>query len=343
MKPKFDFNDIAIVPERISRISSRDEVNIYDENGMLPLFAAPMDTVVDMKNYKNYLNLGVNVCLPRGYISINDNLFQSLSLEGFEMFVEDYENDSHMFDKLNILVDVANGHMLKLYTLCEKFVSMRKNPNHKLMIGNVANPKTFQDYAVLGVDYVRVGIGGGSGCLTSANTGVHYPMASLIEDCYEIKQKKGLDTKIVADGGMKKFDDIIKALVLGADYVMIGGLFNKSLESCGDNYLFNSIKISQGTAEYVWENLPYFRKFLTKSFRGMSTKDVQRKWNRKVLRTSEGISKKNKVEYTLDGWVNNFSDYLRSTMSYTNSYDLEELKDSTYTLITEQALKRFNK
>lgn len=343
MKPKFDFNDIVIVPERISRINSRSEVNILDENGMLPLFAAPMDTVVDNSNYQKYLKLGVNVCLPRGYVSINDNLFQSLSLQEFEMFVEDYEIDSYKFEKLNILVDVANGHMLKLYTLCEKFVAMRTNPNHKLMIGNIANPKTFKDYALLGIDYVRVGIGGGSGCLTSANTGVHYPMASLIEDCYEIKERKGFKTKIVADGGMKKFDDIIKALVLGADYVMVGGLFNKTLESCGENYLFNSIKINQDTTEFLWVNYPSLRKFMSKSFRGMSTKDVQRKWNRKVLRTSEGISKRNKIEYTLNGWVDNFSDYLKSTMSYTNSYDLGELRDSTYTFITEQALNRFNK
>lgn len=343
MKEKFDFNDICIVPERTSRITSRTEVNILDKYGKLPLFTAPMDTVVDQTNYRKYLGLGINVCLPRGVVCNNENVFTSLSLEEFETFLENYSDNFHQYDKLNILVDIANGHMLKLISLCEKFIDIRVSKKHKIMVGNIANPKTYEDYAEIGVDYVRVGIGGGSGCLTSANTGVHYPMASLIEDCYEIKIKNNYKTKIVADGGMKNFDDIIKALVLGADYVMVGGLFNKSLDSCGDNYLFNTIKISQTTSENIWYDFPKLRKFLSKSFRGMSTKDVQKKWNRTVLRTSEGIRKHNKVEYTLSGWVNNFSDYLKSSMSYTNSYDLEEFKDSTYTFITEQAFKRYNK
>ena len=75
----------------------------------------------------------------------------------------------------------------------------------------------------------------------------------------------------------------------------------------------------------------------------MSTKDVQKKWNKGVLKTSEGISKSNKIEYTFDQWVTNFKDYLKSAMSYTNSLTLESFKDSEFVFITENALKRFNK
>ena len=48
---------------------------------------------------------------------------------------------------------------------------------------------------------------------------------------------------------MKSFADIIKSLALGADYVMIGGLINKTIESAGENYLFNKIKVSQATSD----------------------------------------------------------------------------------------------
>ena len=68
-----------------------------------------------------------------------------------------------------------------------------------------------------------------SGCLTSANTGVHFPMASLIHECYQYKKKGNYNTKIVADGGFRNYDDIIKAIMLGADYVMLGGILNKCL------------------------------------------------------------------------------------------------------------------
>jgi hypothetical protein len=80
-----------------------------------------------------------------------------------------------------------------------------------------------------------------------------------------------------------------------------------------------------------------------KKFRGMSTKEVQKKWGRDKLITSEGISKYNKVEYTLDKWLENLQDYLKSAMSYTNSRNLEEFKDTEYIFITENALKRYYK
>jgi IMP dehydrogenase len=153
----------------------------------------------------------------------------------------------------------------------------------------------------------------------------------------------GFNSKIVADGGFRSFDDIIKALAIGADYVMIGGILNKTLESCSQTKLFNFIKLSKENAAYIWSYYPFLRKYMYKSFRGMSTKDVQRKWNRSVLKTSEGITKSNRVEYKVESWVDNFTDYLKSAMSYTNSRTLDEFKQSDYIFITENALKRFKK
>ena len=49
---KFDFKDITLVPETISSISSRSEINIFNEDNLLPLIVSPMDTVVDSNNYE---------------------------------------------------------------------------------------------------------------------------------------------------------------------------------------------------------------------------------------------------------------------------------------------------
>lgn len=342
---KFDFKDIVLVPETLTDIDSRRDVDTFNDDHFLPIMVSPMDTVVSLENSKVFSNCGMVTCLPRGLNDklYNNNCFISISLDDFESLIDDYTLEYHMKD-LNILIDIANGHMKKLYYLVDKFMKLKKNwLNHQLMVGNIANPETYKQYAELGVDFIRVGIGGGSGCLTSANTGVHYPMASLIHECYEIKKSGGYKSKIVADGGFRNYDDIIKALALGADYVMLGGILNKSLESCGNNLLFKKIKISQKSAEYIWKNVPFLRKHIYKSFRGMSTKDVQRKWGRKVLKTSEGITKFNKVEYSVSQWVINFNDYLSSAMSYTNSINLENFKESKFVFITENALNRFNK
>ena len=87
-------------------------------------------------------------------------------------------------------------------------------------------------------------------CITTSNVSAHYPQASLINECYNIKQQLLLETitehgftshkynenilpKIVADGGIRNYDNVIKALALGADYVMIGSLFAQCIESAG--------------------------------------------------------------------------------------------------------------
>lgn len=70
--------------------------------------------------------------------------------------------------------------MRKLIDLC-KSVKQKYGGHVILMAGNIANPDTYIDYALAGIDFVRVGIGGGSVCTTSANGGVHYAMASLLK------------------------------------------------------------------------------------------------------------------------------------------------------------------
>jgi hypothetical protein len=341
---KYDFNDIVIVPEILTDIRSRSEVNPFDGYGKLPLFVAPMDSVLDMYNYKLFLKQGIHVCMPRDKSVWDEGCFHSFSLEIFEEYVKNNKDkEFNFFEKKRILVDIANGHMGKLYSLCEEFMGSKLAKSHELMIGNIANPKTYKKYAQIGVNYVRVGIGGGSACLTSANTGVHYPIASLISECYEIKKTNNFETKIVADGGFTNFDEIIKALALGSDYVMLGGIFSQCLESCSKTKILNLITIPESKKTLIWDNYPFIRKFLTKSYRGMSTKQVQKDWKRKTLKTAEGIVKTNPVKYKLSSWVENFADYLKSAMSYTNSKTLDDFKNSEYILITQNALKRFKK
>ena len=337
MRKKFDFKDFTIIPETSSTINSRSEINVFTSEKMLPLMVSPMDTVVNGKNRHFFMNKKMMVCLPRKTdVGLFFPNFKSVSLTEFEEMV-----NSGSFSVNRILVDIANGHMEKLHELCKKYMKM--NPRFELMVGNVANPETYRKFAEIGVGYVRVGIGGGSACLTSANLGVHYPVASLIKECYDIKKENNFKTKIVADGGFRNYDDIIKALALGADYIMLGGVLNKTLESCAKTKLFNKIPLSQNLSFFIWDKFPSLRKYFYKEFRGMSTKAVQKKWGRGKIKTSEGIHKTNKVEYTLDGWIENFEDYLKSAMSYTNSRNLESFKESQIVFITDNARQRFAK
>ena len=336
---KLDWNDISIVPAIISDISSRSEINPL-LNGNLPLFTAPMDTVIDETNIHNFEKNNINICLPRNikYSDLkNDNYFYSYGIdEVIEIF-----NSEKTFPK-KVLIDVANGHMQKLLDI-SKSIKDKFGNDVELMVGNIANPQTYKKYCEIGVDWIRVGIGGGSACTTSANAAIHYPMASLIKECRNLSYSQDNPTKIIADGGFKNYSDIIKALALGADAVMIGGIFNRCLESCGDNFeLIDSEyqKIDLELSKQKFESGVDVYKY----YRGMSTKEVQRSWNRSELKTGEGISKYNKVETTLDGWCENFIDYLKSTMSYTGCRSLEEYcGEVEWIEISQNAFKRFNK
>lgn len=334
---KFDFNDIVIEPKAISSISSRKEINIYNNDGRLPLFVSPMDTVIDIDNQLEFNDSGMNLCLPRGCNDVVKNAFTSYGLDEFINLMDECIANKTTFGGSNLLIDIANGHMQKLYDTIRKFKAHFKY--QKLMVGNIANPNTFKQLADAGADYIRVGIGNGAGCLTTQQTGVGYPMASLIQECYRIKVSSNLKAKIVADGGFKTYSDIIKALALGADYVMLGSILNKALESAGDMY-WKGFKLNRKLANFLYKN----NCKIQKKYRGMSTKEVQKKWGNTQLKTSEGITRYFNVEYTLDQWVENFMDYLKSAMSYTDSKNLLEfIGKVNVNMISNEAYKRFNK
>lgn len=351
---KFDLADIVLVPSEESEISSRKEClidsNYHEWFPTLPLLAAPMDTVVCEENYQKYIKQGIIPCIPRGVSVPNTQskrYFKSYGLSEIEKQLEIVNADgtlrlygekdpNHFTNFDNILIDIANGHMKKLVDIVKE---LKKWPDIKVMVGNVANPETFANLALAGADYVRCSIGTGAGCTTAANVSINYPMGSLISECREQKTRLGVDTKIVADGGMRNYSDIIKALALGADYVMIGSVFNKAIGSSGYNYLYG-IRLRYRLAKKLWLwGFP-----VKKKYRGMSTKAVQRSWGKSQLVTAEGITKYQKVEYTLEQWTENFKDYLRSAMSYCNAKKLSDFVGvAQYVFITENARRRFDK
>lgn len=357
---KFDFDDILIIPKTITEINSR--YKDIELPKMLPLFTAPMDTVVNLDNANIFIKNGINVCLPRTAPYLESPLINSLSNEtiipsfGINEIESLFKHHEILKDYKSILIDVANGHMETILYKCEEIKKI--NPKIKIMIGNIANPETYKIYAKIKyidysskkynetnlIDYVRIGIGNGGGCLTTKHSGVGYPMASLIKETYDIKKsliQEGYNNlpAIIADGGMKDYADIVKALGLGADYVMLGSILNKCLESAGDNY-YRGKKITPEKAK----NLFFKGKKVEKYFRGMSTKTAQKAMGKTKIKTSEGVERIRPVEYSLEKWVENFEHYLRNAMSYSDAKTLNQfIGQTSICRITKNSYNRFNK
>lgn len=356
---KFDLDDIAIIPSVVSEINSRSECDIKTDGAWLPLMASPMDTVVCQENINRYIDNDIIPCMPRGQYHNRDLINRRMVFQSYGL--AEIEDQLNRFDSLTyvpfggnpiynpfwnypyILIDIANGHMARLVKVVETIKNLF--PDIQLMVGNVAHPATYKNLAAAGADYVRCSIGTGAGCTTAANVAINYPMGSLIHECRKEKIKGGFwNCKIVADGGARDYSDIIKALALGADYVMMGSIFNKAMESAGFNYwktIIGRLRIKNyDLARLMWKyNFQIYKKY-----RGMSTKAVQRSWGKTKLVTAEGITKYQKVGYTLKQWVDNFRDYLSSNMSYSGSKKLDDfIGEADWVFITERARKRFEK
>lgn len=302
----YSLDEVVLIPAVISKIRHRYQCSPYQgESSRYPLFISPMSCLTNENNYSTFLDFNLNPVLPRTvswrkrleaimlgkWVAIGLEEGQKLLAEGF---LEDVK-----FPR--ICIDMANGHMEDELKLAARLKSIV--PHSQLMVGNIARPETFEAYADVGVDYARLGIGSGQVCTTSVQTGIHYPMASLISDCYQVREKFTYCTKIVPDGGFSYIDQIVKALALGADYVMIGKIAASFPEACG--------KVVDGKREYY----------------GMSTEKAQREMHPEpdyVPKHTEGTVRWVPVRESTKEWIKDFDHALRSSMSYSNAYNLRE-------------------
>lgn len=381
-KQGYAYNDLTIIPAVVSDISSRSECKPTYDNNKLPIFASCMSTVVSPSNYEKWEENGITPIIPRNIpIDVRIAMMEiecwvAMSMTEFsELFINKHDERKENIN-YNICVDIANGHMKALLSLCLEAKELARKYKLTIMTGNIANPETYRKYATLtyynqeqkkwlaSIDYVRVGIGTGLACTTSSNTAIHYPMATLIDECYKIKYELENDyienqsnkykiirvrhydydlPKIVADGGIRNYSDVIKALALGADYVMIGGLFAAMYESASPLMIKSVVDECVGErfveVDYKYENEEKKRsdirnRQLWKEFYGMSTKKAQRLIdNTKITKTAEGRHTYERVKYTIKQWTENMIDYMKSAMSYCNCKNLEQFKGKVYLIV----------
>lgn len=328
---KYSLNDISIVPASISIINSRSECCPFYENGMLPLFTAPMSSVVDLNNYKLFKQNKINPIIPRTIsfderIKLSNNTWCAFSLDEFIMITNSYKKT----EKLYLLIDIANGNMIKLHDSIRKAKELHGD-TFIIMAGNIANPETYSLLSDAGADYVRLSVGTGSVCATASKSGIFFPMASLIKESFELSLHLDNPAKIIADGGIKNTDDIVKCLALGADYVMCGNIFNKMLESAGKTFFENGEIYNQFDGDNILEECKLFKEYY-----GMSTKRAQQEMGKNKFKVSEGIEKIQSVEYTMEEWSIDFIGYLKSAMSYTSSYELSDFIGNVRTIVISQ-------
>ncbi len=133
-----------------------------------------------------------------------------------------------------IVLDTAHGHSEKVLKVTKEIRT--KYPDLELMVGNIATAEAAEELLKIGVDAIKVGVGGGSICTTRVVTGVGMPQLTAIQAVVSVSRSQ--EVPVVSDGGIKYSGDIVKALAAGADSVMLGNLFAGTDETPGQVILY---------------------------------------------------------------------------------------------------------
>lgn len=253
MKKAYSFDEILIKPNTVSDFKSRKDVE-FMYCGQYPIIAANMDGLGTLEVARILAKHGFKTALVKDtpldslfdYYATNNRLSFNFNTQTVIPTFSPYEIDrykkildfcqKHRYHKPKLIqVDAANGHITDHLVNLNLFLNA--NPDAHVIygnIGNVDNLNMIYSSTQLQRIIFSLGIGSGSLCKTRFMTGVGVPQATL---CLQAK-KKNID--FVSDGGIRSPGDVVKALYLGASYVMIGSLFMRTKEIVGRQAVYGS-------------------------------------------------------------------------------------------------------
>jgi IMP dehydrogenase len=133
-----------------------------------------------------------------------------------------------------LMVDTAHGHSSAVLEMVRR---LKADTAADIVGGNIATRAGAQALVDAGADAVKVGVGPGSICTTRVVAGVGVPQVTAIYEAALAARAAGVP--VIGDGGVQYSGDIAKAIVAGADTVMLGSLLAGVEESPGDLIFIN--------------------------------------------------------------------------------------------------------
>ena len=210
-----------------------------------------------------------------------------------------------------VVVDTAHGHTKSVLNAIHR---VHKNwPKLPVIAGNVVTADGTRAIIEAGAAAVKVGVGAGSICTTRVVAGAGMPQLSAIHECAQAAH--AFHVPVIADGGIKFSGDIVKAIVAGADTVMLGSLLAGLEESPGEVVLLEG------------------RQF--KEYRGMGSLGALQGYGKDRYGSGqsgpgklvpEGIEGRVPYKGDLHDYVYQLIGGLRSGMGYAGAKSLEELR-----------------
>ncbi len=233
-----------------------------------------------------------------------------------------------------LVVDTANGDSEGVLDIIRRLKADPSFAHIDVIGGNVATRSGAQALIDAGVDAVKVGVGPGSICTTRVVAGVGVPQVTAVYEASLAAREVGIP--VIADGGLQYSGDIAKALVAGADTVMLGSLLAGCDESPGDLVFVNGKQFknyrgmgSLGALQTRGKKTSYSR---DRYFQADVPSDEQL--------IAEGIEGQVPYRGALSAVVYQLLGGLRQSMFYTGARTIAELKQKgKFVRITAAGLK----
>ena len=233
-----------------------------------------------------------------------------------------------------LFVDTANGHSQGVLDMISR---LKKDPaaaHVDVIGGQAATREGAQAIIDAGADAVKVGVGPGSICTTRIIAGVGVPQVTAINESAKAAILAGVP--LIADGGMQHSGEIGKALVAGADSVMLGSLLAGTAEAPGDLIFMN------GKQFKAYRGMGSLGAMQTRGRHKSYSKDryFQADVSSEEKLIPEGIEGQVPFRGPLSAVLHQLEGGLRQTMFYVGSRTIEELKTKgKFVRITPAGLK----
>lgn len=259
------YNDVLLQPQ-YSDIDSRNEVDLSTTiapgiNLNIPLITVNMDTVtgVDMAIAIHKLG-GIGLIGRFDTPDSQADKIATITAAGAKTIgvIGVKNNELDRAEKLikagsiALCLDIAHAHSKHAIDTIK--ACKNRWPDIPFIAGTIATYDAAIDLYQAGADALKVGVGGGSICITRINAGSGVPQITAIMDCVRARNEKFSDRFVLADGGAASSGDIVKALAAGADAYMGGSLFAGTDEAPGqkvtiDGRLYKEYNGSTSRAE----------------------------------------------------------------------------------------------
>lgn len=322
----YTFDDIILTPQ-YSTLRSRTEADTSTKLGdfdlKVPIISANMETITGSRMANSLWHLGGIGAMHR-FWSIDKNVEEYLKVKKSYIEINQTQPDCIVSVGVNgdskeraealfkagaryFVVDIAHGHSIMMKEMLT-WLKDKWGDEIFVIAGNVATGQATIELCKWGADAIKCGVGGGSVCTTRVVSGHGMPSFSAINDC--AYWTRYYNKPLIADGGMRSSGDIVKAIVAGADMVMIGGLLSGTEETPGD-------VIEDSVYDRTGERISVSKK---KIFKGSASYD------RGPNIAKEGIETEVPYKGEIKFVINELVAGIRSGMSYSNARTLAQLK-----------------